>query len=507
VANAKGEVIGVSVAKLRGAESIAFAIPAEEAESFLKDQYRTGGRFETGGLVVQAPNPVRPPVPVPPMPPRPPMNPAIIAPLILPPVKPVPITAANVPAAGAELKLPAEGDQVCAGGGGRFLVVTLPTLKQIAVVDLSQAKVAKYLPAASEKVLIAAGMDKLLVVYPGTNVTQRWSLTSFEKEATGTIAPAAGLTVTGIAMGSASNGPVFVEAMDFPRLGERFLFDVTTMKEVPDTRTSGGIQGAWPGDVIRAGADGRVVTVTRKEGGVCFFAIKGAGWAEHRAPWREGSQPALPSADGRTVYGPGEMATAAGQRIGEPTPGVWYLPALHGPFVLAAIRQKGDAKRPLKFAVHAPRDGKPLFELPHFAASESLGDASGGSPVDGHVFFAPQAKVVAVFPKARDRVLLYKVDAEAELAKSERPYLFVTSQPGEAAPGKRFEYAIEVRSKKGGVSYKLDFGPPGLVVGANGKVTWDAPADFDKPVGVAVTVTDKGGQEVLHAFDLLPAPK
>jgi hypothetical protein len=386
------------------------------------------------------------------------------------------------------------------------MIVTLPKVKQIAVIDLSLTKVVKYLPAAAEKMLVAAGMDTLFVVYPGTNAVQRWSLTSFEKEATGTIAPAAGLTVTGIAMGSASNGPVFVEAMDFPRLGERFLFDVTTMKEVPDTRTSGGIQGAWPGDTIRAGADGKVVTVTRKEGGSCFFAIKGAGWLEYRAPWRGTGQPALPSANGRTVYGPGDMATPDGKRIGEPASGVWYLPALHGPFVLSVIQQKGDAKRPLKMAVHAPRDGQPLFELPHFAVSNSLCDPSSACSVEGHVFFAPQAKVVAILPKAKDRVALYKVDVDVELAKSSRPYLFVTSQPGAAVPGQRFEYAIEARSKKGGLTYKLDFGPPGLAVNTDGKVTWNAPADFEKPIGVAVTITDQDGQEVIHTFELAPAP-
>ncbi len=50
VANAKGEIVGVSVAKLRGTDTIAFAIPAEIAQQFADEQVRTGGEFRLGEL-------------------------------------------------------------------------------------------------------------------------------------------------------------------------------------------------------------------------------------------------------------------------------------------------------------------------------------------------------------------------------------------------------------------------------------------------------------------------
>lgn len=50
VANAKGEVVGVSVAKLRGTDTIAFAIPAELAERFVNEQLKAGGEMRLGGL-------------------------------------------------------------------------------------------------------------------------------------------------------------------------------------------------------------------------------------------------------------------------------------------------------------------------------------------------------------------------------------------------------------------------------------------------------------------------
>jgi uncharacterized protein (TIGR03067 family) len=55
VANAKGEVVGVSVAKLSKAETIAFAIPAEKANRFVDDQHVRGGQFSLGLLAGSIP--------------------------------------------------------------------------------------------------------------------------------------------------------------------------------------------------------------------------------------------------------------------------------------------------------------------------------------------------------------------------------------------------------------------------------------------------------------------
>ena len=496
VTNAKGEVIGVSVAKLRGAETIGFAIPAEDADWFVKRQHRIGG-----DAVVIGPNPVIP-NPVIPNPVLPPVD------LVLPPVKPIPIPPADVPAAGAEIKLPSEGDVVCVGGGGRLLIINLPKVKQIAVFDVSEAKVVKYLPAASEKVLLASGMDKLLVAYPETNVIQRWSLTTFEKELTATLPGTAGLTTSNIAMGNASNGPLLVQGIDWPRLGEWYLFDVITMKEVkggPDRH--GTLACSQRGDKVHASSDGRTIVVNRPNGGASIVSVRGAQWTHVPASWRD-RWPAFPSADGNTVYGVGEMCTPGGKRIGEQAGrGTrYYVPAVHGPLVLTITDKVDvhDTKRGFSLAVHAPRDISPMFHLPTFEPIRTLFVPNVGWAIDSHVFFIPQAKVVAVLPRASDKIMLYKVDVDAELAKTELDYLFVASQPPLATPGKKFEYQIDAKAKKGGLKYKIDFGPDGLVVGTDGKVNWDVPADFAKPVNVAITVSDKSEQEVIHTFELTP---
>ena len=57
VVNAKGEVIGVSVSKLKGTDNIAFAIPAETAYRFVDDQIACGGQIRLGGFAGEKADP------------------------------------------------------------------------------------------------------------------------------------------------------------------------------------------------------------------------------------------------------------------------------------------------------------------------------------------------------------------------------------------------------------------------------------------------------------------
>jgi hypothetical protein len=425
----------------------------------------------------------------------------------VPPVDPLPITPADVAADGTEVKLPAEADQVCVGGGGRFLIASLPTVQQLAVFDVCAAKVVKFLPMPSDKVLIAAGMDQLIVVDRDRHVIQRWNLRTFEKEATASLPITPGLTVSAIGMGSASNGPLLVQGLDFPRLGEWFVFDIFTMRELKVSAGRHSRLECRPGDRVRPSNDGGTIVVCRPEGGASILTMRGARWTEARTPWGHRT-PVLPSADGSTVYGMGDMCAPTGSRIGS-APGVdrYYVPAAHGPLVLAITDKKDShgSDRGFTVSVHAPRDHRPLFPLAPPEPIRSLFVPNVGWMIDSHVFFVPQARVIAVLPRPADRFVLFKIDLDAELAKTDRDYLFVTSRPPGAVPGERFEYPIDARSKKGGLKYTLAFGPDGLAVGADGKVTWDAPADFGKPVNAAVTISDATGQEIIHTFELIPA--
>jgi len=122
--------------------------------------------------------------------------------------------------------------------------------------------------------------------------------------------------------------------------------------------------------------------------------------------------------------------------------------------------------------------------------------------MDNRLFLIPDAKLMAILAETGDKIVLHRFDLDALLEKSDVDYLFVTSRPPAAARGVAFRYTPTIRSKKGGVKLTLDSGPDGMKL-TDGTLTWNVPKDFtDESVSVIVTVTDKTGQEVFHAFTL-----
>ena len=120
---------------------------------------------------------------------------------------------------------------------------------------------------------------------------------------------------------------------------------------------------------------------------------------------------------------------------------------------------------------------------------------------DQRLHFLPAAKLVVAIPNTNDRLVLYPFDPEAALEKSNVDYLVVTSRPPPSAKkGQEYVYTLSVKSKKGGVTYKLDSGPKGMAIDGAGKLTWTPPADADAENDVIVTVKDAGGGETIESF-------
>jgi hypothetical protein len=123
---------------------------------------------------------------------------------------------------------------------------------------------------------------------------------------------------------------------------------------------------------------------------------------------------------------------------------------------------------------------------------------------DQRVHVIPAAKVIVTIPQTNDRLLVYRFDVEQALEKSALDYLMVTSQPLlSAKKGTTYSYQVTAKAKKGGVKYRLEAGPQGMTIDANGKLTWPVPADFaEAESDIIITVADGGGQEVFHTFRL-----
>ncbi len=453
-----------------------------------------------------AANPANPanPVPVAPqVPPAPPAAPGQT--LVRPPANPLPITAAPLKSDRLTLPLPASARDVCVGGGGRFLILHLPQPRQLAVFDVNEARVVKYLPVPEDNVFIAAGMDKLLVVLPDRNLVQRWSLTTFEREVTVPL-PATD-RINGAVMGSASDGPLVLS-------GGRVQFvDVRALKEItPEGNAIGATHPQYP-PTLRISADGRVLgmwTPGLSPSGLQAVVLSGRSVERRYEHTSVGH--ILPSPDGRYLLTGSGLYTAELKRVDGGTPGRasgYLVPAVHGNYYLSVANAGGVPGRNAaqsSAGVYMIGDTRPLLTLTDL---EGLGGAEfpgrpavGTLPLEKRLFLIPLGRLIVTLPTTADKLFLYRFDLDDALNNSGIDYLLVTSQPQTTAvKGKSYAYALAVKSKKGGVRYKLESGPDGMKISPDGRLSWDVPASFgEAEVTVIVTVSDASGQEIFHTF-------
>ena len=129
--------------------------------------------------------------------------------------------------------LPEIASDVRVGGGGRYLVLHLPKLKKLAVFDVNEAAIVRYIPLAEDKVVYAAGLDKVVVGLCKRGVVERWDLGTGVKELSRAVPGAA--DVDRVVLGSASRGPVLVNG-DFLDLG--------TLRPLP-IKSPHGLPAPW----------------------------------------------------------------------------------------------------------------------------------------------------------------------------------------------------------------------------------------------------------------------
>jgi hypothetical protein len=399
---------------------------------------------------------------------------------------------------------------VCVGGGGRFLILDLPEERSLAVFDANVGKIVKKLPMAEDNVLFAAGMEKLLVVLPGQKAVQRWSLTSFEQEASAPI-PFKG-TVRTASMGSASGGclvlggPELAAGTTLPVC----LLDIDTLKEVPLGDVQGrplvGRHPQYPA-AVHVSADGSVIgmhvpgqspsgfqTVVFDSSGVkCGYQHRSVGEV-------------IPGPDGQAVFTSAGVYTGQLQVIVAPRGRV--LPAAHGNCYLTVEPPnkpaEGDKTRLAVQMLDLPQplltlDGCEGSEMPRVPPRDTVTSLT----VAKRFHLLPLAQLLVVIPLNADRLILYRVDIDRALEASRNSYVAFTSRPDPlAVRGKTYEYRPVVKAKEGGVTIKLESGPEGMQVN-DGVVTWAVPPTFKDAVAeVSLVVGDAPRKQTAHRFRL-----
>ena len=390
-----------------------------------------------------------------------------------------------------ERLLPSPAGTVCTGGGGRYLILHLPRDRKLAVFDCKTAKVVTNLPLSEDSILFTASLDKVFVYSPNAKVLELWDLATFQQEGTARVNEA----ITSLAIGSATKGPLLAQT----REGLFFLDPLTF--QLSDYALAGGNGNLRRLDMgsMRVSANGQLVT------GENVLLRTGKIYRIMDAP-----DEALPSTDGRVLYGHGQLFAADGQplspRFSAHGQRFWFFPAVQGPFAVFYKEIGGLQNKRIELGIYQVGETRLLATLPEVEGILDLVDWISGvsQPIDQHIFLIPDAKLLVFLPKARDKLVLYPADVEKLMGNANFDYLYVNSQPESSfVCGAEYKYQVEVRSRKGSVKYKLENGPPQMSVSPNGLITWKVPASFpDKEVNVLLSIGDASGQQLFHSIQL-----
>jgi hypothetical protein len=342
-------------------------------------------------------------------------------------------------------RLDAPVSDVAVGGGGRYLILHLPKLSKLAVFDVNQAKVVKYLSVPADNVRFTAGLDKLVVAL-GEGTVQRWSLKTFEQELS-VAAPTKG-RVLALSMGAASQGPALVYAKEgnnpFPA-ATAFLLTLDKLERREVAWVQQGMQAFLSEHIhLRSSPDGRA-------SGLWCTGQSPTGVTWIRWENRFGQVSYNHSSNGYVVPGAGGQVLYTGQGMftrlgmipnqGEIYPGTdpagRYLPAhgsggyyLHlGSASNRAIvnprlgggNPGANPMQPGGVVIRKMGIDRPIIQLPDL---EIPGDneetIQHDFTLDKRFHFLPQAKLLIVIPPTDDRLVLHRIDVDAALEKISR---------------------------------------------------------------------------------------
>jgi hypothetical protein len=315
-------------------------------------------------------------------------------------------------------------------------------------------------------------------------------------------------------MGSASAGPLFIcgvdgmLAVDSISLTEHSLKWLRQNGESSD-RSPFSFQNDTP--QLRISANGRVI-VNCGRGGLSIFRRQGNHtFMGVEATTNSGRiQNGIPSPDGRVIYGDGQVFSVTGVPTGKrnrDSGGGWLVPSIENAFYVS-LQQLAhrDNSLELGLAIGVQGHDQSVINIKEPVGLDGLVSYPAGqtSRFDQHIFFVPDANILAVLPLSKDRLFLHRIDIEKQLAEAGIDYLIVVSQPPtEIVPGTEFQYQIEGRARKGQIEYVLDSAPEGMTLSADGLLKWHVPASLeDEEVNVIITLRDPSGQQIFHNLKL-----
>jgi hypothetical protein len=316
-----------------------------------------------------------------------------------------------------EHKLEAAVSDVAVGGGGRYLVLHLPSLHKLAVFDVNAAKVVGNIPLPEVDGQFTAGLEDVVVVLPRAGTIERWSLKTLERDVSATL-PVKGV-IKRIAMGSASHGPLLIYSAVGTEQLDRTSFALINPENMRpiiadlNAQPMSIMAGHYRCNVhIRASADGKIFGLwctSHSPSGLGIIAYTDTITRTFYSHNSVGH--IVPSPDGRAIYTrTGRYALGA---LGQPPErlenGNPMVPACVGDHYLN-LPTPGRAGPP---TVELPGKGQSIATLPDLGFALGKEDTiTTDLTFDKRVHMFPGAGLIVTIPPTDDRLVLMRVGGE-----------------------------------------------------------------------------------------------
>jgi hypothetical protein len=283
------------------------------------------------------------------------------------------------------------------------------------ILDVNTLKIEKTITLNADDVLFAAGMEKLMVIYPEEKVVLRYSLASFKLEAD--ISLEVRQRPTTAAMGSATSGPLILGGVPSQNNASKMALtfvDLDTMKEVLIDKAEGDFKVSFGAAAyLRASANGQTL-------GAWLAQLRPSGLQVARLKDNTigGSYLAetvghvTPGPDGQTIFTEKGIYNTKGEPTGKRDPAV---PAVHGHWYLTLVPNAKGPAGAQRVTVWETGKESPLAEfddLPGFDGKRDPFERDNPTlALDRRLFLVPEAKVLVVVPPAANKLHVYRLDA------------------------------------------------------------------------------------------------
>jgi len=315
--------------------------------------------------------------------------------------------------------LPGKAEAVAVGGNGRYIVMHIPSKQQLVVFDASKGAIVTTQSIPDNgALLLAGGRTRLITASPGTKVFRSYTLPDLQHEFD--FSYPLFHPPTALAMGSAVNSPLLLSDPFGEIVLMEFTDNVAKMVEGSQSRLN---PSSFPITHLRATPDGKKYFMARgveQADQTTFLSVVGKKWKLANSDMAA----AYPSGDNQNVFGCGQITDLNGKipgnKVGGPGSAVWYVPAVAGKHIIRLSEAKTAGKPSVSLAVFSSPSSmdkdKNATQPGVLAETEGLVKWGFGNtppntlPLDRHLFLIPDAKLLAILPATKDKLVLRKVD-------------------------------------------------------------------------------------------------